>query len=62
MIKMVVSGICACCGRHDLALYTCKACGARVCPSCVDPKSGFCKLCGGIRRVGRTRRTDDIRK
>gem|GEM_PF-1291187 len=58
---MAVSGVCAYCGRHALALYTCKACGSRCCPNCVDPKSGFCKLCGGIRRIGR-RGIGSIRK
>ncbi|MDI6806690.1 MAG: hypothetical protein QMD14_02650 [Candidatus Aenigmarchaeota archaeon] len=43
-------GICAACKNFSQALVTCKACGATVCPRCIEP-SGFCRLCKGRRFI-----------
>jgi len=49
---MAVAGICQSCSNIAPGLVSCKSCGSRVCHNCMDPKSGFCKLCGGTRKIG----------
>ncbi len=48
-----MGGICQCCGNVAPALIGCKACGSRVCHKCFDPKSGFCSICGGGRKLSK---------
>ncbi|MCX6820380.1 MAG: orotate phosphoribosyltransferase [Candidatus Aenigmarchaeota archaeon] len=47
---MAVGGTCMRCGNYSIALFTCKACGSRCCPRCVDARAGVCMLCGGVRK------------
>jgi hypothetical protein len=54
---MAVGGTCMRCKKYFLALFTCKSCGSRCCPDCVDTRSGFCKICNGT-RMQRPRTTE----
>jgi len=44
---MALGGICAYCKKYSPGLFTCAACGSRVCPLCVVPETRFCKICQG---------------
>lgn len=40
----MLQGICSACGETG-TMYTCKICGANVCPRCYDASLGMCKKC-----------------
>ncbi|MBI4009808.1 MAG: orotate phosphoribosyltransferase [Candidatus Aenigmarchaeota archaeon] len=48
---MVILGQCQSCGRTVPALVSCPACGSRVCHQCINVQGGFCRICGGIKKV-----------
>jgi len=50
---MAIGGICQSCGMFSPGLYTCKFCGARCCPNCIDSKTLVCKLCGGKKQINK---------